>query len=132
MQLLSRLSPKSLFQISSARPQQDELHSFPHHPAMVLMDEVYPLLVVQPPNEAQHGNVGSHWQTQFLQLIRTALLVLRSKSPFDTTQVSASSCCYVIEHSFPTIQNFDEAQHRVVGPHWQPQLLQSIDLTSVP
>lgn len=58
--------PKGLFQVSTARTQEDELDPLAHHPAVVLMDEVHALLIVQAPYEAQHGDVSTHWQPQLL------------------------------------------------------------------
>lgn len=60
------MSPEGLLQVSPPGAQQDQLDPLPHHPAMVLVDEVHPLLVVQAPYEAQHGDVSPHWQPQLL------------------------------------------------------------------
>jgi len=59
-------SPEVLLQVSPAGAQEDELDALTHHPGVVVPDEVHPLLVVQPPYEAQHGDVGPHRQPQLL------------------------------------------------------------------
>lgn len=58
--------PEGLLQVSTPGAQQDQLDPLAHHPAMVLVDEIHPLLVVQAAYEAQHGDVGPHWQPQLL------------------------------------------------------------------
>lgn len=58
--------PEGLLQVGTARAEQDELDSFAHHPAVVLMDEVHALLVVQAAYEAQHWDVRPHRQAQLL------------------------------------------------------------------
>mmetsp|Transcript_10895 Transcript_10895/g.30468 ORF Transcript_10895/g.30468 Transcript_10895/m.30468 type:complete len:362 (+) Transcript_10895:4025-5110(+) len=52
-------------QVVPPRAEQHQLDALGHEPLVVVNDEVHPLLVIEAPDESQHGHVGIHRQPQF-------------------------------------------------------------------